>query len=289
MMIKDGTPTFRFAPSPNGYLHLGHAFSALVGYGMAKRLGGRFLLRIEDIDSGRSRGTFVDAIFEDLKWLGVVWEEPVLFQSDRFKSYERAVTELREKGLLYRCFATRAEILGHAIGGNTDPDGAPLYPGLHKGLTTEQVGARLARGERAAWRIDMEHALRQCGEGLSFTEIDEAGGLEQRWADPARWGDAVIVRKDVPASYHLAVVIDDAAQGVTHVIRGRDLLAATDLHRLLQALLGLPEPLYHHHRLINDTDGRKLSKSDGDVSLRALRARGVSTREVRQMVGLEVW
>ncbi len=244
-MPNDPRPVFRFAPSPNGELHLGHALSALVCFEQAQRAGGRFLLRIEDIDLARSRPQFVAGIFQDLRWLGLSWEEPVLFQSQRFAAYRAAAEHLSTLGLLYPCFATRSEIDAAATGAR-DPDGAPL----------------------------------------TFAETGSGAGLQRIDATPERWGDAVIVRKEVPTSYHLAVVVDDAWQGVTHITRGRDLYPATGLHRLLQVLLNLPEPVYHHHRLITDEDGRKLSKSARDTSLKALRERGATPAEVRRLIGL---
>jgi glutamyl-Q tRNA(Asp) synthetase len=282
-------PVFRFAPSPNGELHLGHALSAIVSYEMAQRYGGRFLVRIEDIDIERCREAFVTQIFEDLAWLGVRWEEPVVRQSANFDSYRAAASRLEAMGLLYPCFATRTDIADAARGTPEarDPDGAPLYPGLYRGLDKAAAQRRRRSGEPFALRIDMERVREALsGRRLTFTEIDSAGRPQEIEAKPERWGDAVIVRKDVPASYHLAVVVDDAALGVTHVSRGRDLLAATDLHRLLQVLLGLREPVYHHHRLITDANGRKLAKSERDTSLRALRARGASPEEIRAMIGL---
>jgi glutamyl-Q tRNA(Asp) synthetase len=285
------SPVLRFAPSPNGPLHLGHALSALVGFDMARQLGGRFLVRIEDIDLARCREELVAEIFEDLAWLGISWEEPVLRQSQHFADYAKAAQWLESQGLLYPCFASRSEILEAAKGGDADPEGSPLYPGLHKRLQPAEIEARIERGERFALRIDMERALaaaahRLEGRPLTFTELDEAGEPQLMEAHPERWGDAVILRKEVPASYHLAVVVDDARQGVTHVTRGRDLFAATDIHRLLQVLLGLPEPIYYHHRLLTDEEGRKLAKSEGDTALATLRAAGVSGAEIRQRVGL---
>ena len=267
-------PVFRFAPSPNGELHLGHALSALVGWERARACGGRFLLRIEDIDTGRSRPQFVAGILADLAWLGIAWEEPVVFQSQRLSAYRAAAARLELMGLLYPCFATRAEIAA-AAGGARDPDGAPLYRGLYKGRDVSEVAPRRAAGGAFALRIDMAAAIAAAaaklgGASLDFTELAEDGTSQTIEARPERWGDAVIVRKDVPASYHLAVVVDDAWQGVTHVTRGRDLYPATDLHRLLQVLLDLPAPVYHHHRLITDDTGRKLAKSARDTSLRAL-------------------
>ncbi len=284
-------PVLRFAPSPNGELHLGHALSAITGYEMARRLGGRFLVRIEDIDVGRTREAYVAGIFEDLAWLGLTWEQPVLRQSEHFPVYRAAAARLESQGLLYPCFATRAEIEVAATLGQVDPDGAPLYPGVHKQLQPGDVASRKARGEPFALRLDMAKAIELARERLGdarlrFTELGAAGEPNTIYAHPERWGDAVIVRKDTPTSYHLSVVVDDARQGVTHVTRGRDLYAATDLHRLLQVLLDLPEPRYHHHRLLKDNDGRKLSKSARDTSLRSLRKAGISAAEVWRMVGI---
>lgn len=287
-------PVFRFAPSPNGELHLGHALSALTGFEMARRLGGRFLVRIEDIDTGRSRDAHIRQIIEDLAWLGLEWEEPVMRQSERFPAYAAAAQELFGRGLLYPCFATRRQLeqAAEADPAATDPDGAPLYPGLYRNADGAEIARRKAAGEPFCLRLDMARAIAEAGQltggaTLSFTELDEAGAVVRLVAaDPARWGDAIIVRKDTPASYHIAVVIDDAAQGVTHVTRGLDLYAATDVHRLLQVLLGLPAPLYHHHRLVCGPDGRKLSKSLSDTSLRALRASGLTPADVRRLAGL---
>lgn len=286
-------PILRFAPSPNGELHLGHALSALVGFYLARRLGGRFLLRIEDIDITRCREEYVTQIYEDLAWLGITWEEPVLRQSLHFTTYSAASDTLLKLGLLYPCFATRSEIAEatKTQAAATDPDGSPLYPSLHKTLPKEEIAARLTRNEPFALRIDMERALdaleRMTGKRhVTFTELDEAGRLEVIEMDPADWGDTVLVRKDVPTSYHVAVTVDDARQGVTHVTRGRDLYAATSLHRLLQILLGLPEPVYHHHRLLIGNDGLKLSKSARDTSIASLRRQGLSPEEVRRRAGL---
>lgn len=293
-LTQDGVmrdrPVFRFAPSPNGELHLGHALSALIGYERAKTAGGRFLLRVEDIDVARTRPEFVAGIFEDLRWLGLGWEEPVLFQSQRWDAYRAAAARLEAAGLLYPCFATRSEIEAAATDA-TDPDGAPLYPGLWKGRSPAELADKQAAGTPSALRIDMAAAqravaLKQGRAPLTFVEIAGDGTRQTIEARPERWGDAVVVRKDVPTSYHLAVVVDDAWQGVTHVTRGRDLYAATDLHRLLQVLLDLPEPVYHHHRLVMDESGRKLAKSAMDTSLRALRQRGVSSAEVRRLAGV---
>jgi glutamyl-Q tRNA(Asp) synthetase len=283
-------PVLRFAPSPNGELHLGHALSALIGYEMAQSLGGRFLLRIEDIDLARCRPEHVAGIFRDLAWLGLTWEEPVLRQSQSMAVYRAAADRLIAMGLLYPCFASRAEIQAATIGGPLDPDGAPLYPGLHRSLAETEVARRKAAGEPFAMRLDMTAALslaarRLGGAPIAFTELAQDGSTTRVAADPARWGDVVLQRKDVPTSYHLAVVVDDARQGVTHVTRGQDLFAATDVHRLLQVLLDLPEPVYHHHPLITDASGRKLAKSARDQSLRELRESGATPGDICRMIG----
>ena len=286
------TPTFRFAPSPNGRLHLGHALSAITGFEMARKVGGRFLVRIEDIDTVRSKPELIAAIFDDLHLLGLKWEEPVLRQSEDFSVYRAAADRLQAMGLLYPCFATRTEIAAALPSGHQfDPDGAPIYPGIHKTLSPAEVQLRQSRGEPSAMRIDMARAMLQAQQmprsaALSFTAIDDDWRETKVIADPARWGDAVIVRKDTPASYHLACVADDARQGVTHVTRGLDLLASTDIHVLLQVLLELPQPLYHHHRLLTDLQGRKLAKSAGDTSLASLRAQGATPQEIRRLIQL---
>ena len=280
-------PVFRFAPSPNGLLHLGHAFSALLNADLAREADGRLLVRIEDIDPGRSTAEFETAIFEDLAWLGIKWERPVQRQSDHLDEHAHALRDFAARGLIYPCFCTRGEIrtaVAHLKDWPRDPDGAPLYPG------TCRPAAPLAQtfpgAKAAAWRLDMQRALAEVPEGLSWTELGEDGSPVTVAADPTAWGDVVLARRDVPTSYHLAVVLDDAAQSVTHVVRGRDLYLATAVHRLLQALLGLPEPLYRHHKLILGPDGKKLAKSAGSESLRALRQAGVSPKGVRGLVGL---
>ena len=283
------TSVTRFAPSPNGFLHVGHALSAIIAHDTARRNGGRFLLRIEDIDLERRRPEFVTAIFEDLNWLGLMWEEPVLVQSEHFSDYLAAADRLIAMGLLYPCFATRKEIAAAADPEKIDPDGAPLHSGIWRGASAEAVGERMAAGETPALRLNMDGALQALKEKrgdkpLTFVEVDEDGGQKTVTADPKRWGDAVIVRKEVPASYHLSVIVDDARQGVTHVTRGQDLLAATDLQRLLQELLDLPEPVYSHHRVIRWANGRKLSKSNQDMGLRALRDEGATADDIRRVI-----
>lgn len=286
-------PVFRFAPSPTGRLHLGHALSALINREMARRLGGRLLIRIEDTDLTRCRPEYTQAILDDLAWLGIASDGPVLRQSEHLDVYRQAASRLADLGLLYPCFATRQEIQAAAVPGKVDPDGAPLYPGLHRGLTRQEIEDRRAAGQPFALRLDMARAIDQAralagDAAFAYVEIDDQFAPQRREANPARWGDVVIQRKETSASYHLAVVVDDARQGITHVVRGADLRAATDIHRLLQVLLGLPEPLYHHHRLLTDADGRKLSKRDGDTGLAALRKQGLTPTDIRRRVGLDV-
>lgn len=271
----------RFAPSPNGRLHLGHAFSALFTWRAAAALGGTALLRIEDIDPARCKPEYDVALREDLHWLGLDWPEPVLRQSERMPAYRQAALRLGD--LLYPCDCTRAEIAARTAGGPTDPDGTPLYDGKCR-------THGLAGGGPVQWRIDMPRAMATAGPLTMTTLPVDAIDVDLnrpawREAEPARWGDAVLVRKDVPTSYHLAVVVDDAAQAVTHVTRGQDLEAATDLHILLQALLGLPSPAYAHHGLILDDGLQKLSKSRASTSLNQLRADGWTARDIRAVAG----
>ena len=283
-------PVFRFAPSPNGYLHLGHALSALVNADMARAAGGRLLLRIEDIDATRCRPEYEAAIYQDLAWLGMAWEEPVRRQSEHLAEYGAALARLEARGLLYASFESRAEIArlvaereSHGFWPR-DPDGAPLYPGDARSLSPAERRRHLASGKPYALRLDMAAAIARTG-ALTWSEGgDGAGGTIT--ATPQEWGDVVLARKDVPTSYHLAVVVDDARQGVTHVVRGQDLFRATSVHRLLQVLLGLGAPHYHHHRLVLDADGQKLSKSTRATALRSLRESGASPADIRGMIGL---
>jgi glutamyl-Q tRNA(Asp) synthetase len=283
----------RFAPSPNGYLHLGHALSGLMNFDLARAAQGRFLLRIEDIDRARCRAAFETAIYQDLAWLGVTWEHPVRRQSEHLDDYRAALARLEALGLIYPSFESRAEIaaLARAAPGAQpcDPDGAPLYPGTARALSRAERARKVAAGEPHALRLDIAAALARVGADLAWTETGSGpdGETGTVAAAPGRWGDVVLGRKDVPASYHLAVVIDDARQGVTHVVRGRDLFWSTSVHRLLQALLDLPAPVYHHHRLVLDPDGRKLSKSTQATALRSLRHEGVTAAAIRRMVGLQ--
>jgi glutamyl-Q tRNA(Asp) synthetase len=286
-------PVFRFAPSPNGYLHLGHAYSALLNFEMARAHGGRLLLRIEDIDATRCRPEFEAAIYEDLAWLGIRWEQPVRRQSEHFDEYRAALCRLQERGFTYPSFESRAEIARMVADRESharwprDPDGVPLYPGAARMLPEEERAARIAAGMPYAIRLDVARAMEWAGP-LAWREADPGGCGEGRCvaAQPADWGDVVLGRKELPTSYHLSVVVDDAAQGVTHVVRGADLYRATDVHRLLQELLGLPTPVYTHHKLILDANGRKLAKSTQATGLRALRAHGASPADIRRMVGL---
>ncbi|MBI4923735.1 MAG: tRNA glutamyl-Q(34) synthetase GluQRS [Devosia nanyangense] len=277
-------PVFRFAPSPNGYLHLGHAYSALFTEHWARRLGGDFLLRLEDTDPTRCKPEFAEAILEDLRWLGLAWPEPVMMQSGRLAVYAQYAERLREMGLLYPCFCSRSEIAEAATG--TDPDGAPLYGGTCRHLSAETIARRLARGDPVQYRLDGARAIARAGV-LTFT-VAQPTPLDRpqiRYARPALWGDVVIQRKETPTSYHLSVVVDDAAQAITHVTRGRDMEPSTDIHVLLQILLGLPSPAYTFHKLILDEGGRKLSKSKGAPTLRNLREEGWSAADVRTRAG----
>jgi glutamyl-Q tRNA(Asp) synthetase len=288
-------PTFRFAPSPNGYLHLGHAYSAALNAAMARDAGGLFLLRIEDIDRARCRPEYEAAIFEDLRWLGLAWEEPVRRQSEHLAAYADALARLTARGLIYPSFESRAEIAAlvaqreRSAPWPRDPDDAPLYPGTARALTPAERARRMAGGEPYALRLDMAAALDAAGRvPIAWTETGfgprgETGPIA---GDPREWGDVVLARKDTPTSYHLSVAVDDALQGITHVVRGWDLFAATGLHRLLQILLELPQPIYHHHRLILDAEGRKLSKSTRATGLRELRAGGAAPAEILSMIGL---
>ena len=287
------SPVFRFAPSPNGYLHLGHAYSALLNFDLARRSGGTFLLRIEDIDIKRCRPEFEAAIYEDLAWLGISWETPVRRQSEHFARYREAVDELTAQGLIYPSFESRAEIADLVAQRATsatwprDPDGAPLYPGGAKSLSAEQRQRLVAQSTPYALRLDMAAAIARTKE-LNWHEDGEGPGGEHGIvnASPQAWGDVILARKETPTSYHLSVVIDDALQGVTDVVRGCDLFWSTSVHRLLQQLLGIPQPVYRHHRLIEDTSGHKLSKSTQATALRELRRQGVTPAEVRRRVGL---
>jgi glutamyl-Q tRNA(Asp) synthetase len=286
-------PVFRFAPSPNGYLHLGHALSALVNFDLARRTGGRFLLRIEDIDLTRCKPEFETAIYEDLAWLGIDWEIPVRRQSEHLSDYREAVEKLAAQGLVYPSFESRAEIATLVAAQEAvapwprDPDGAPLYPGAAKSLSADERARLLQAGAPHALRLDMAAAC-ACAGDLSWTEHGEGpdGDTGTVAARPEAWGDVILARRETPTSYHLSVMIDDARQGVTEVVRGQDLFWSTSVHRLLQQLLGLPPPVYRHHRLVLDGEGRKLSKSTKATGLRELRAAGATPADIRRLVGL---
>ncbi|HEX4767398.1 MAG TPA: tRNA glutamyl-Q(34) synthetase GluQRS [Lichenihabitans sp.] len=284
---RTGGPTFRFAPSPNGHLHLGNAYSALLNDRLARQAGGRFLLRFEDIDEERCGTAYESVIEADLSWLGLAWETPVRRQSARFADYGIMLDSLVGRSLAYPCFCTRGMIREATRGTRvTDPDGAPLYPGTCRSLSAAERCRRLASPGKRDWRLDMTAALRAVDAPLDWEEIDPDSGASRRIAaEPAAWGDAVIARNATPASYHLCVVVDDADQGVTDVVRGHDLLPATSLHRLLQQLLDLPAPRYRHHRLILDEAGHKLSKSRGAPSLRDLRHAGIEAATVKRRLG----
>lgn len=284
-------PVFRFAPSPNGFLHLGHAYSALLNAHLARETGGRFLVRIEDIDTIRCTRDRVAACLEDLEWLGLEWEQPVLRQSTQFGRYRAAADALAARGLLYPCFCSRTDIATAAGSeASRDPDGAVLYPGTCRHLPAGEREARIARGKPHTFRLDMQQAQAIVPPtSLRWREVSGPGlGMcKPIDACPEKWGDVVLVRKETPASYHLAVVLDDALQGITHVVRGQDLYEATAIHRLLQTLLGLPEPAYHHHPLIRDDEGKKLAKSLASTPLRQLRAEGVTAAEIRTRLGFD--
>jgi glutamyl-Q tRNA(Asp) synthetase len=284
-------PVFRFAPSPNGYLHLGHALSALSNFDLARAAGGRFLLRIEDIDAARCRPDYEQAIYDDLAWLGVTWEQPVRRQSAHFDAYRAALARLDALGLIYPSFESRGEIARLVAERETrapwprDPDGALLYPGDARTLAPSERRRRMEAGNAYALRLDMAAAIARTG-ALTWMEAGTEGEAGLIAAAPQTWGDVVLARREAPTSYHLAVVVDDALQDITHVVRGQDLFWSTSVHRVLQALLGLPAPTYRHHRLILDAAGKKLSKSTRATGLRALRESGATPADIHRMVGL---
>lgn len=271
-------PITRFAPSPTGLLHLGHAFAA--GFACEAAAGGVFHVRLEDIDLTRARPEYETAILEDLAWLGLHWEQPVRKQSEHFDDYRAALAKLEVMELLYPCFCTRRDI-AHAGQAPQGPDG-PLYPGTCRSLSAQERTDRVASGVPYALRLDVEKAIQRAGSTLLWRDLDHG----EFTATPAIFGDVVLARKETPASYHLSVVVDDALQGITLVTRGEDLLPATHLHRLLQHLLGLPVPEYHHHRLILDEQGRRLAKRDNARSIQSLRETGWTAQRVWEAVGL---
>ena len=288
-------PVFRFAPSPNGRLHLGHAYSALLNRKLAAEAGGRLLVRIEDIDPTRSTTQLERGIYEDLAWLEIEWEKPVRRQSEHMDAYRAHLDWLIAEELVYPAFMSRGDIRAHiaeaqAPGGRwpIDPDGAPLYPGVERLMPASKRKRRIESGAPFAWRLDMARALQRVVQPFSWREEGRGSSGETGIvpADPALWGDVILARRETPTSYHLSVVADDAVQGVTDVVRGRDLFHATAIHRLLQELLGLRAPRYFHHDLVMGEDGRKLSKSRGDATLAALRTQGRTPDDIRRMIGL---
>ncbi len=281
-MNESQTTVTRFAPSPTGRLHVGHAYSALFAARAAADAGGRFLLRIEDIDAGRCRPEFEDAIYEDLAWLGLSWERPVRRQSAHLGDYRAALGKLHAINAIYPCFCTRKDITNEVESAGRAPHGpdGPLYPGTCRTRTADERRDRIAAGEPHALRLDMAKAAFLAGP-LTFTDLERGTAA----VDGSGCGDVVLARRDVPTSYHLAVTVDDALQGVTLVTRGEDLLHATHVHRILQALLGLPEPRYRHHRLLTGADGRRFAKRDRSLTVAALREAGKTPAEVRALAG----
>lgn len=289
-------PTFRFAPSPNGQLHLGHAYSALLNQALAKANGGRMLLRIEDIDTTRCTPAFEAGIYEDLRWLGVEWEGAVRRQSEHFADYEQTLSRLIEDRLVYPAFMSRGETRAFIAESESrgrkwprDPDGAPLYPAVDRALSQKERRKRMADGAPFAWRLDVEAAVERIGMPLAWVEYSNEALSETRVveAQPQAWGDVILARREIPTSYHLSVVVDDALQEISHVVRGMDLYFATSIQRLLQELLGLPQPNYFHHRLVPGPDGRKLSKSQQDTGLAALRQAGMTPLDVQRLAGFD--
>jgi glutamyl-Q tRNA(Asp) synthetase len=287
---------FRFAPSPNGRLHLGHAYSALLNQRLAREAGGRLLLRIEDIDLTRSTPQFEACILDDLEWLGIEWERPARRQSEHFADYEKTLRRLVSERLVYPAFMSRGEIRAHIAEAEKsgrrwprDPDGTPLYPGLERDIADRKRKRLMESGAPFAWRLDMKAALSRVPDRLQWQEGGKGPDAQTGivGADPGKWGDVVVARREVPTSYHLSVTVDDALQGVTDIVRGCDLFHATSVHRLLQEILGLPEPRYLHHDLVLGPDGRKLSKSKGDAALGELRRAGRTPGDIREMLGFD--
>jgi glutamyl-Q tRNA(Asp) synthetase len=295
MSLPQENPIFRFAPSPNGHLHLGHAYSALLNFDMAKELEGQFLLRVEDIDITRCNPVLEEQMLADLLWLGISWEGEPRRQSDHFADYQAALDALEIENLIYPAFMSRgdrARIIAEHVDSEEpwpcDPDGVPHYPDHDRNLSVEERQLRIDAGKPYAFRLDMSAACDRVNRDLNFMESGSGpeGQSGQIVGDPHQWGDVLLGRKEIPTSYHLSVIVDDALQGITHVVRGRDLFHTTSVHRLLQELLGLSPPLYHHHDLILADDGRKLSKSAEDTSIRSLRDAGATPADIRRMVGL---
>ena len=289
MLQHKTPPVFRFAPSPNGALHLGHAYSALLNFDSANSMAGKLLIRMEDIDTSRCNSDLEQNILDDLAWLGLKWEKPVRRQSDFFETYQNALSHLENMGVTYNSTLSRGDIKRIVKNAETkgkawprDPDNTPLFPG--RAYETAMIG----KNDSFTIRLDMSAAIKKVGKTLNWQEAADTTftSITQQCALSAQWGDVILARRDIPTSYHLSVVIDDAAQNVTHIIRGKDLKQATALHRLLQCLLELPEPLYHHHALILDEKGEKLSKSKNDIALATLRRKGMTRTDIRQKLGL---
>ena len=286
-------PVFRFAPSPNGFLHLGHAYSALLNFDLARKSSGRLLLRIEDIDPIRCRPEFETALFEDLEWLGIAWEQPARRQSEHLAVYRDGLERLECEGLIYPAFESRSQIKSLVQAKDKisawprDPDNGPLYPGEAKQMSPKERDSKIKSGVPYVLRLDMAAACARAGKQ---SWIEQGAGPDGETgsvvASPEQWGDAILARKETPTSYHLSVVIDDALQGVTNVVRGLDLFWATGVHRILQELLDLPQPVYRHHPLVLDESGKKLSKSVAATGLRELRANGATPETIRRLVGL---
>ncbi|EJW20661.1 hypothetical protein IMCC14465_15480 [alpha proteobacterium IMCC14465] len=275
----------RFAPSPNGKLHLGHAYSALMAHKLAG--AGTFILRIEDIDLGRRRPHFIDAIYEDLAWLGLSWPTPVMIQSERFDIYKTALNKLRDMDVVYPCWASRADIrdyINAQPGGReawpVDPDGAPIYPGLYKDISSAKRDAMMWEGGTYAWRLDSEKAAKRARQKQANLSYFEASKQESIDVNSGLYGDVILARKEIPTSYHLSVVVDDAEQDISLVTRGMDLQGATHIHRILQILLEYPEPAYYHHELVREADGRRLSKRAGDIGIEYYRAQGYAPAQL---------
>jgi len=275
----------RFAPSPTGLLHPGHAFSALAACQLARKNGGRFLLRIEDIDFTRCRPEYEQQLLDDLEWLGLEWEQPIRRQSEHLSDFAQLADDLERRGVLYPCFCTRKDILNEIARAGAAPHGkeGPIYPGTCRELSRDERLARISRGDSHALRIDLQRAMELGGPGLMWTDLDRG----PQTARPELLGDAVLVRKDIGTSYHLAVTLDDALQGITHVVRGMDLFESTHLHRVIQALAGFPVPRYLHHELIRDARGKRLAKRDESVTLKSLRESGKTPSTVRRDLGFD--
>ncbi|AVX03074.1 glutamate--tRNA ligase [Maritalea myrionectae] len=285
-MTTKTQPVLRFAPSPNGHLHLGHAFSALLTNRIAHQLGGRTLLRIEDIDQARCTPELLQQMLDDLDWIGFEHDGEATKQSDNFDRYRTAAETLKQRGLLYPCFCSRKQIRENADA-RTDPDGAPIYPGTCRHLSADEISDKLAKNMPHSYRLNMQKALAQTGTPTWMEMEADLKTIHTINTDPMAWGDVILVRKDTPTSYHLSVVLDDAVQHISHVTRGKDLYFATAIHRVLQIVLDLPEPLYHHHDLIRDEAAEKLSKSKKAQSLKELRQQGWSAQQVRAAIGMD--